>query len=91
MGGREAALIRTAYTAPVVRSEVFENAIAEFLGDDAGNQEAWFAVDGFLVRAVGDSLGRYDVTFSPPGGGADATTVSGRLTVRVHTEIELVD
>lgn len=88
--GFRAALVRTTYTSPVDRRETFANAAADLNGRDVGTQEAWFALDGFLVRAVGDSVGRYRVTFRPPGGEAGLAPVEGRLTVRVHTEMRLV-
>lgn len=88
--GHPAALVRTTYASPVDRREVFANAAADLNGRDVGTQEAWFALDGFLVRAVGDSVGRYRVTFRPPGGDAGVAPVEGRLVVRVRTEMRLV-
>ena len=88
--GHEAALIRTTYTSPVDRREVFANAEADLLGRDVGAQEAWFALDGFLVRATGDSMGRYRVTFRPPGGDETVAPVQGSLVVNLHTEMTLV-
>jgi hypothetical protein len=88
--GHPAALVRTTYTSPVDRREVFANAAADLNGRDVGTQEAWFALDGFLVGAVGDSVGRYRVTFRPPGGDTGVAPVEGRLVVRVHTEMRLV-
>jgi hypothetical protein len=55
-----------------------------------GAQEAWFALDGFLVRASGDSVGSYRVTFTPPGGEVGLQPVQGALVVRLHTEMELL-
>jgi hypothetical protein len=78
-GGHRAALIRSSYTSPVSRREAFANAIADIEGRDRGAQEAWFALDGFLVRASGDSVGDYDVTFRPPGGDAGVGTVTFTL------------
>jgi hypothetical protein len=88
--GHPAALIRSSYTSPVSRRETFANAVADIEGEDVGAQAAWFALDGFLVRAEGDSVGDYDVTFRPPGGDSGTSTVTGTLSVRLHTEIELV-
>lgn len=91
--GHPSALIRTTYRSPVDRRESFANAEADLRGRDVGAQEAWFALDGFLVRASGDSLGRYDVTFRPPGEPEDGPTVApveGSLVVRLHTEMALV-
>jgi hypothetical protein len=89
-GGHTSALLRTTYTSPVERSEIFANAVADIEGTDLGIQEAWFALDGFLVRAAGDSVGRYRVLFRPPGGQVGVTPVRGRLHVRLHTEMRLV-
>jgi hypothetical protein len=89
-GGHRAALIRSSYTSPVDRRATFENAIAQIEGEDVGTQAAWFALDGFLVRASGDSVGDYRVTFRPPGGSGGVGSVSGTLLVLLHTEIELV-
>jgi hypothetical protein len=56
-----------------------------------GAQEAWFSLDGFLVRSAGDSVGSYRVTFSPPGEGETGLApVEGSLTVRMHTEMTLL-
>lgn len=88
--GLPAALVRTTYASPVDRRETFANAAADLSGRDVGTQEAWFALDGFLVRAIGDSVGRYRVTFRPPGGEVGLQPVEGRLVVRVHTEMRLV-
>jgi hypothetical protein len=87
--GREAALVRTTYESPVDRQETFANAVAEVTGTDVGAQEAWFSLDGFLVRASGDSVGSYQVTFRPPGGEVGAP-VEGSLVVRMHTEMQLL-
>lgn len=88
--GETAALVRTAYVSPVRRREVFANAVAEIDGEDVGTQEAWFALGGFLLRASGDSVGSYRVTFTPPGGEAILEPVRGSLDVRLHTEMHLV-
>ncbi|HEX9824350.1 MAG TPA: hypothetical protein VGB51_08165 [Actinomycetota bacterium] len=88
--GHEAALIRTTYTSPVDRREVFANAEADLVGRDVGAQEAWFALEGFLVEATGDSVGRYRVTFRPPGGDDTVAPVQGSLVVSLHTEMTLV-
>ena len=89
-GGEAAALVRTTYVSPVRRREVFANAVAEIDGQDVGTQEAWFAIDGFLLHASGDSVGSYRVTFRPPGGDAVLEPVRGSLDVRLHTELRLV-
>jgi hypothetical protein len=88
--GESAALVRTTYVSPVRRREVFANAVAEIDGQDVGTQEAWFAIDGFLLQASGDSVGSYRVTFRPPGGEAVLAPVRGSLDVRLHTEMHLV-
>lgn len=88
--GRRAALVRTTYTSPVDRREVFANAVADLRGLDVGTQEAWFSLEGFLVRAEGDSVGRYAVTFLPPGDDAGVEPVEGRLRVRLRTEMRLI-
>lgn len=88
--GREAALVRTTYESPVDRSEVFANAVAQVRGSDVGAQEAWFALDGYLVRAVGDSVGTYRVTFTPPEGEEGLAPVRGALRVRLHLDMELL-
>ncbi|HEV8681854.1 MAG TPA: hypothetical protein VGS09_03635 [Actinomycetota bacterium] len=88
--GEAAALVRTTYVSPVRRREVFANAVAEIDGEDVGTQEAWFALDGFLIRASGDSVGSYRVTFRPPGGEDVLEPVRGSLDVRLHTELSLV-
>jgi hypothetical protein len=88
--GHRAALIRSSYSSPVDRRATFENAIAQIEGEDVGTQAAWFALDGFLVRATGDSVGDYRVTFRPPGGSSAVGSVSGTLSVLLHTEIALV-
>lgn len=89
-GGREAALVRTTYVSPVDRQEEFANAVAEMEGRDIGAQEAWFALDGFLISAEGDSVGTYGVTFTPPGSEAGLGPVQGSLVVRLHTEMLLL-
>ena len=88
--GRDAALVRTTYESPVERQEVFANAVAQVSGSDVGAQEAWFALDGYLVRAVGDSFGTYRVTFTPPEGEAGLAPVRGALRVRLHLEMQLL-
>ena len=88
--GREAALVRTTYESPVDRNEVFANAVAQVRGSDVGAQEAWFALDGYLVRAVGDSVGNYRVTFTPPAGEEGLAAVRGALRVRLHLEMQLL-
>jgi hypothetical protein len=88
--GYEAALVRTTYRSPVDREETFANAVADIVGEDVGAQEAWFALDGFLVRSSSDSVGTYDVTFRPPGEEQGLAPVAGSLVVRLHTEMELV-
>ncbi len=90
-GGQESALVRTTYVSPVDRQEEFANAVAAMEGEDIGAQEAWFALDGFLISATGDSVGTYDVTFTPPGGEAGLGPVQGSLVVRLHTEMLLLD
>jgi hypothetical protein len=55
-----------------------------------GAQQAWFSLDGFLIRATGDSVGTYRVTFRPPEGELGVTPVEGALVVRLHTEMELL-
>jgi hypothetical protein len=88
-GEHRAALIRSSYSSPVSRREVFANALADIEGRDVGTQAAWFALDGFLVRATGDSVGDYRVAFRPPGGDAGVGAVRGTLVVVLHTEITL--
>ncbi|HJV04776.1 MAG TPA: hypothetical protein VJ868_05890 [Actinomycetota bacterium] len=88
--GYRAAMVRTTYVSPVDRRETFVNAVADVEGTDEGVQEAWFSLDGFLIRSIGDSVGRYRVTFRPPGGEAGLAPVGGALTVNLHTELELV-
>lgn len=88
--GHASALLRTMYTSPVERREIFANAVADIDGRDVGTQEAWFALDGFLVRASGDSVGRYRVLFRPPGGEVGVAPVRGRINVRLHTAMRLV-
>jgi hypothetical protein len=89
--GHAAALVRTIYTSPVQRREIFANAVADIEGRDVGTQEAWFALDGFVVLAAGDSVGRYQVLFRPPGGDFGVSPVRGRINVRLHTEMRLVE
>jgi hypothetical protein len=88
--GYASALLRTMYTSPVERREIFANAVADIDGRDVGTQEAWFALDGFLVRASGDSVGRYRVLFRPPGEDVGVAPVRGRISVRLHTAMRLV-
>ena len=88
--GHRSALVRTTYESPVDRAEAFQNATARMRGVDIGAQEAWFALDGFLVRATGDSVGSYRVTFTPPGGEVGLAPVEAGLVVRLHTEMELL-
>jgi hypothetical protein len=88
--GRDAALVRTTYESPVDRQEVFANAVADVEGEDVGAQEAWFALEGFLVRAASDSVGTYRVTFMPPEGDEGLAPVKGALVVRLHTEMRLL-
>jgi hypothetical protein len=88
--GIRGALVRTTYVSPVDRVERFANASADVDGEDVGVQESWFALDGYLVRSVGDSVGRYRVTFRPPGGEAGLGAVEGTLEVRLHTEMRLI-
>ncbi|HEV3474052.1 MAG TPA: hypothetical protein VG602_01635 [Actinomycetota bacterium] len=90
LDGREAALVRTTYRSPVDRRETFANAVAHMQGTDVGAQEAWFALDGSLLRSSGDSVGSYRVTFSPPGGEVGLAPVEGTLVVRLHTELRLI-
>lgn len=90
VAGRDAALVRTTYVSPVDRTEELANATADLTGRDEGAQEAWFALEGFLLRAIGDSVGRYRVTFRPPEDRPDAAPVEGSLVVRLHTEMELL-
>ena len=87
----EAALVRTTYVSPVDRREAFANAVAELEGEDVGVQEAWFALEGYLLRSSGDSVGTYDVTFRPPGAEAGLQPVQGSLVVDLHTEMVLVE
>jgi hypothetical protein len=88
--GYRAALVRTTYVSPVDRRETFVNAVADIQGTDEGVQQAWFSLDGFLIRSIGDSVGRYRVTFRPPGGEAGLAPVQGALDVNLHTELELI-
>jgi hypothetical protein len=74
----------------VKRREIFANAVADIEGRDVGTQEAWFALEGFLVRASGDSVGRYHVLFRPPGGEVGVAPVEGELHVRLHTDMRLL-
>lgn len=88
--GREAALVRTTYESPVDRQEVFANAVAQMRGTDVGAQRAWFALDGYLIEAVGDSLGSYRVTFTPPAPDVELAPVQASLVVRLHSELRLL-
>jgi hypothetical protein len=88
--GYRAALVRTTYRSPVDRQETYANAMADIVGEDVGAQEAWFALEGFLVRSSSDSVGTYDVTFRPPGGEPGVAPVAGSLVVRLHTEMQLL-
>lgn len=88
--GLRSALVRTTYESPVDREEVFQNAVARMKGSDVGAQEAWFALEGFLVRATGDSVGSYRVTFTAPGGEVGLAPVEAGLVVRLHTEMRLL-
>lgn len=88
--GLRSALVRTTYESPVDREEVFQNAVARMQGSDVGAQEAWFALEGFLVRATGDSVGSYRVTFTAPGGEVGLAPVEAGLVVRLHTEMRLL-
>ena len=88
--GHEAALVRTTYESPVDRREVFANAVADMQGTDVGAQRAWFALDGFLIEAIGDSIGSYRVAFTPPGEGAELAPVEASLLVRLHSELRLL-
>jgi hypothetical protein len=88
--GYRAAMVRTSYVSPVDRRETFVNAVAEVQGTDEGVQQAWFSLEGFLIRSVGDSVGRYQVTFRPPGGEAGLAPVQGALDVQLHTELVLL-
>jgi hypothetical protein len=88
--GYESALVRTIYRSPVRRQETFANAVADVTGEDVGAQEAWFALDGFLVRSSSDSVGTYDVTFRPAAGDPGVQPVQGALVVRLHTDMQLV-
>jgi hypothetical protein len=88
--GHRSALVRTTYESPVDREEVFQNAVARMEGTDVGAQEAWFALNGFLVRASGDSVGSYRVTFTAPGGEVGLSPVEAGLVVRLHTEMHLL-
>ena len=88
--GYDAALVRTTYESPVDRQEVFQNAVAQMRGTDVGAQQAWFALEGFLLRSSGDSVGSYRVAFTPPGDQVGLDPVEGSLVVRLHTEMELL-
>ncbi|HZB03688.1 MAG TPA: hypothetical protein VE737_05120 [Actinomycetota bacterium] len=88
--GYEAALVRTSYRSPVQREETFANAVADLTGKDVGAQEAWFALDGFLVRSSTDSVGTYELAFRPPAGDPGVAPVRGSLVVRLHTEMQLI-
>lgn len=88
--GRESALVRTTYESPVDRQEVFANAVAQVRGSDVGAQEAWFDLDGYLIRAVGDSVGTYRITFMPPAEEEGLAPVRGSLRVRMHLEMQLL-
>jgi hypothetical protein len=88
--GYEAALVRTSYQSPVQREETFANAVADLTGKDVGAQEAWFALDGFLVRSSTDSVGTYELAFRPPAGDPGVAPVQGSLVVRLHTEMQLI-
>jgi hypothetical protein len=88
--GRDAALVRTVYRSPVDREESFANAAADIVGEDIGAQEAWFDLDGFLIRSSSESVGTYDVTFRPPGGEPGVAPVAASLVVRLRTEMELI-
>jgi hypothetical protein len=90
VGGYPAALVRTTYESPVNRRETFANALADLVGTDVGAQQAWFSLDGFLLRARGDSVGTYRITFRPPEAELGVTPVEGALVVRLHTEMDLV-
>lgn len=87
--GLRAALVRSTYVTPVDRRETLANAVADVTGRDLAVHEAWFALEGFLIRSTGDSVGRYRVTFRPPGGEEQVAPVEGALVVRLHTEMEL--
>jgi hypothetical protein len=89
VAGHPAALVRTTYESPVDRRERFANALAELAGTDVGAQEAWFALDGFLIRSTGHSVGTYGVTFRPPEGELETVPVEGSLVVRLHSEMRL--
>jgi hypothetical protein len=88
--GYRSALVRTTYESPVDREEVFQNAVARMQGVDVGAQEAWFALDGFLVQSTGDSVGSYRVLFTAPGGETGLSPVEAGLVVRLHTEMRLL-
>ena len=88
--GHDAALVRTTSESPVDRQEVFANAVADLEGTDVGAQQAWFALDGFLIEATGDSVGSYDVTFSPAEQEVEVVPVQASLVVRLHSELRLL-
>lgn len=88
--GVRAALVRSTYVTPVDRREALANAVADVSGRDLAVQEAWFALDGFLLRSTGDSVGRYRVTFRPPEGEEPVAPVEGALVVRLHTVMDLL-
>jgi len=91
VAGRRAALVRTTYSSPVSRREIFSNAVTDVRGEDVGTQEAWFALQGYLVRSSGDSVGSYRLLFRPPGGQTTGVApVEGALRVRLHTDMRLV-
>jgi hypothetical protein len=90
VSGHRSALVRTTYESPVDRREVFQNAVARMEGSDVGAQQAWFALDGFLVQSTGDSVGSYRVTFTSPGGEVGLAPVEAGLVVRLHTEMRLL-
>lgn len=89
VGGVPAALVRSTYLTPVDRRETLANALADVSGRDLAVQEAWFSLEGFLLRSTGDSVGRYRITFRPPGGEEPVAPVEGALVVRLHTEMAL--
>ena len=88
--GHDAALVRTTYESPVDRQEVFANAVADLEGTDVGAQRAWFALDGFLIEATGDSVGSYDVAFTPAEQDVEVVPVQASLVVRLHSELRLL-
>ena len=91
VSGHDAALVRTTYASPVERREVFSNAVTDVRGEDVGTQEAWFSLEGFLLRSAGDSVGSYRLVFRPPGeASAGVAPVQGALRVRLHTDMRLL-